>query len=200
MRPHYSILTPPASEPVSYDEAADQLHVDSDADVQHINALIPVAREWVESLTGRASMETTYKLTARTWCDIMPESWSSEIPLRRSPLVSVTSVKYIASGDTALTTLDTADYYVLTGTEPGAVQLATGIRPSLADRADAIQITFIAGNDDSSLVSPMFRHAIKMLVANLYEQRTPLAPVNMQEIPWTLRGIIDNLKLGGYVA
>ena len=200
MRPQYSIVTQPASEPISYDEAADHLRVDSVEDREYLEALIPAAREWVESLTGRVGMVATYKLTARRWCDIMPEKWRLEIPLRRTPLLSVTSVKYYASGETTLTTMSTDDYIVVTDSTPGLVELEDGVMPATEDRADAIQIEFTAGYSDAADIPALFRHSVKMLVANLYEQRSPIAAVSMQDIPWTLRGILENLKVGGHVA
>jgi hypothetical protein len=43
----------------------------------------------------------------------------------------------------------------------------------------------------------MSRHAIKMLVANFYEQRVPLAFASSTEIPYTLRALIETQKIGG---
>lgn len=200
MRPQISIVTQPTSEPISYDEAAEHLRVDSADDMDYLEALIPAAREWVEGITGRVGMVTTYKLTARRWCDIMPETWRMEIPLHRTPLLAVSSVQYYASGESSLTTMSADDYLVITDTTPGMIELDDGVMPATEDRADAIQITFSAGHADAANVPALFRHAVKMLVANLYEQRSPIAAVSMQDIPWTLRGILENLKVGGHIA
>lgn len=200
MRPQYSIVTQPASEPISYDEAAEHVRVDSVDDRDYLEALIPAAREWVESITGRVGMVTTYRLTARRWCDIMTEARRLEIPLLRSPLAAVSSVKYYASGETSLTTMSADDYIVVTATTPGIVELDDGALPATEDRSDAIQIEFTAGHADAADIPALFRHAVKMLVANLYEQRSPIAAVSMQDIPWTLRGILETLKVGGHVA
>ena len=213
MRPQYSIVSQPISEPITYAQAADHLRVDSQADVNYITDLIPVAREYVDGLTGRVSAATTHKLTADSWQSlfegpsplgadfndpiygVMPRNGNQQvIPLWRTPLVSVSSVKYYANGDTVLTTMDTADYIVVTGSEPGRIQILDGL-PALDDRIDAVQITFIAGNATPNAVH---RHAIKLMVAHLYETRTPIAFASAVEIPHTLKDLITNQKTGGF--
>ena len=88
----------------------------------------------------------------------------------------------------------TTDYRVVTGAEPGRIQLVSS-PPSVDDRIDAIQITFIAGNNCPPAMS---KHAIKMLTANYYDQRAPIAFASTTEIPYTLKSLIENQKIGGY--
>ena len=211
MRPQYSIVTQPASEPITYEQAADHLRVDSTADVQYITDLIPVAREYVDSITARASGQTTFRLIAESWQSLFEAiSPTGEvyldphygltsrnvskqiIPLWRTPLISVSSVKYYI--DDVLTTLSTAEYNVITSAEPGRIQI-TGSLPAVDDRADAIQINFVAGNQSPPAV---LRHCVKMLVAHLYENRMPVAFASCSQIPFTLQELINNQKTGGF--
>jgi len=213
MRPQYSITSQPISEPITYAQAAEHLRVDSTADVCYLTELIPVAREYVDGITGRVSAATTYQLTADSWqalfgdpppvggCYRDPLYGSTScggatqvIPLWRTPLVSVSSVKYYAPGEATLTTMGAADYIVQTTSEPGRVQIP-GSLPAVDDRVDAIHITFIAGNSTPNAVH---RHAIKLMVAHLYENRTPIAFATPSEIPYTLRDLITNQKTGGF--
>ena len=194
MRPQYSTTVEPHSEPITLAQASDHLRVDSTDDQSYISDLISVAREYFDSVTGRASAETTYLLTAESWWDLVACPSTYEIPIFRSPLASVASVQYYASGDTVLTTMPTTDYRVITGAEPGRIQLVSS-PPAVEDRIDAIQITFIAGNNCPPAMS---KHAIKMLVSNYYDQRAPIVTGTIAtEIPYTLKAIIENQKIGG---
>jgi len=195
MRPQYSTSVAPNSEPITLAQASDHLRVDSTDDQIYISDLISVAREYFDSVTGRASAEATYTLTAESWENIISCSATYEIPIYRAPLVSVSSVKYYAPDESSLTTMETTAYRVVTGAEPGRIQLISS-PPSVDNRIDAIQITFVAGNDSPPAMS---KHAIKLLTANYYDQRAPIVTGTIAtEIPYTLRSLIDNQKIGGH--
>ena len=133
-------------------------------------------------------------MTADAWHTL---SWSElgNIPLRRTPLVSVSSVQYYAPDEDTLTTLDPSEYRVITTTEPGRIELVDS-PPDNDCRGDAVQIEFVAGV--SANTSATQKHAIKLLVAHLYEQRAPVAFSSCEEIPFTLRALIENQKVGGF--
>jgi uncharacterized phiE125 gp8 family phage protein len=199
MRPYYSIVTPANNFPVSYQEAADQLRVDSMADMDYIDALIAVACEYVESVTGRVGSRSTWQATADSWDALTNERSDKTVRLARSPLVSVSSVKYYAPDGVALTTLSTNDYRVITASEPGMIQPVDDW-PEVDDRADAIQIQFLAGEADGCSPPAVWKHAVKMLVAHLYEERKPVAFASCQEIPFTLQNLIENQRIEGRFA
>lgn len=206
MRPHYTITSSPASEPITAEQAADHVRIDSTDDLAYVRDLVSVAREYFDSMTGRSSAQISYLLTASKWSDLFDKTPSASnratprdlcaIPLFRTPLISVESVKYYAPDADALTTMSASDYRVATATEPGIVQLKEA-PPETADRVDAIQIAFTAGSDCTPAMS---KHAIKMLVAHFYEQRTPVAFTSVQQIPFTLQAIIDNQRVRGHFA
>lgn len=213
MRPQYSIVTQPAAEPITLSEASAHLRVDSADDATYITDLIPVAREYIESVTGRVSNATTFRLIAHSWQDLFaPAEYRTPcyidpkyglagltlykiIPLFRTPLISISSVKYYAPDDAALTTMSGSDYRAITGAEPGLLQIV-GDLPSIDDRPDAIQIEFVAGASGST--SATDKHAIKLLVGHLYENRMPIAFSSCHDIPFTLQTLIQNQKIGGY--
>lgn len=199
MRPQYSISERSAIEPVSYKEAADQLRVDSEADMDYIDALISVAREYVENVTGRVGMRSTWVCTADSWSSLTLGRADQTIRLGRAPLVSVSSVKYYAPDATVLTTLSTDDYRVITAADLGILQPVDDW-PDVDDRADAIQITFVAGQADGCSPPPGWKHAVKMLVAHLYEERKPVAFASCQDIPYTLTHLIESHRMEGRFA
>ena len=200
MIPHYTLAAPPESEPISYDELAAHVRVDSVDDMEYLQGLISVAREYVESVTGRASLVGTWRVVAKSWKDLIQSDCFApySIPIGRSPLVSVASVKYYAPDSEALTTASSTLYRVITGTEPGFIQFLAE-PPVHEDRPDAIQITFTAGHADPDLTPAVLRHAIKMLACHLYENRMPVAFASCSEIPYTLKTLLENQKVGGWV-
>jgi hypothetical protein len=83
---------------------------------------------------------------------------------------------------------------VVTAAEPGIVQLVDS-PPSVDDRADAIEIVFTAGDEDADA---MHKHAIKMMVAQLYENRMPVAFASCSKIPFTLEDLLTAQRVGGW--
>lgn len=199
MRPQYSIVTRSEMEPVSYKEAADQLRVDSTDDMEYIDALIPVAREYVENVTGRVGNRSTWMLTADSWESLTLGRNDQTIRIGRAPLVSVSSIQYYAPDATSLTTLSTDDYRVITAADLGIIEPVDDW-PDIDDRADAIQITFVAGHADGCQPNPGWKHAVKMLVAHLYEERKPVAATSLSDIPYALTHLIEQQRMEGRFA
>lgn len=196
MRPQYTILAAPASEPVTASQMMAHSRVDSEDDLATLEALISVAREYVDAVTGRVSVAHTFRLTAATWPDLL-EGEPSTARIYRAPLVSVQSVSYYAPGSSTLTVMDAAAYRVVTGYEPGMIQFL-GTLPVLDDRPDAIRIDITAGH--SPAPPAMHRHAVKLLTAHLYEQRTPLAFSSVADLPYSLTTLIQAQKIAGWSA
>jgi uncharacterized phiE125 gp8 family phage protein len=187
--------------PVSYTEAAEHLRVDSSDDRDYIEELISAATQYIEGVTGRATTSTTYTLVSPSWESILDaDTGGSWIPLNRFPLISVSSVEYIAEDETEPTTMDSGDYTALILTQPGGVKLPDTLPDINPDRPDAIRITFTAGYDNAYDLPPLMRHAIKLLVAQWYENRVPVAGVLLHKIPYTLSDIINNQRVKGFFA
>ncbi len=95
MRPHYILASAPVTEPVSLDQATEHLRVDSEDDTAYIESLIPVAREFVESITGRVCGLSTWRLTADSWASATM-GCDYDIPLFRTPLSPLHRLRYIS--------------------------------------------------------------------------------------------------------
>lgn len=198
MRPHYSLTVAPYNEPVTLAQVTAHVRVDSTDDQEYIADLIPVGREFVDSVTGRVSVECTWKVTAASWAALMEESCDTA-KIYRTPLVSVSSVKYYAPDATSLTTMPTTDYRVITGYEPGMIQFIEDL-PSIHERMDAIQITLVAGYEYDTTPA-ILKHAVKMVVANMYENRVPvITGMTATEMPQSLNTLIQNQRVGGWFA
>lgn len=199
MRPHYSTVSRPVPEALEYAAAADHLRVDSAADISYIESLIAVACDYVGEVTCRIGTQTTLLCVADSWDALTLGNVDGTIKLGRVPLVSVSSIKYYAPDGVALTTLSANDYRVITTTEPGILQPVDDW-PDVDDRADAIQITFVAGHSQGNPAPPTWQHAAKMLIAHLYEERKPIAFTSCEEIPYTLKNLIEHNRIEGRFA
>jgi len=197
MRPYYSITTQPESEPLAYPQASDHLRVDSEDDMAYIEALIGVAREYVESATGRVGTTQTLLAQAASFFDFSPYG-NGLLRIGRSPVQSIESISYYPADGGALIEMDVADYRVMTAAEPAIIQHVT-TWPETALRIDAVQISFVAGHSDENPAPPGFLHAIKMLVAHLYEERKPIAFAMPKELPFSLAHLIDMQRVEGRV-
>lgn len=173
----------PEYEPVTLAQMKDHLReFDSVTDMDStITELIIAGREWVESFTGRALIEQTWRLTlepnqsfsadATSTSSLVvggfPDKRTNEHLLRRSPVLEITGVVSIDSAGAE--TEIAADTYALrlaTSKAPKIVLLNGGTWPT-----DTIQITFKAGYVDD-VVPKRFKQAIKLWVEANYDRDT----------------------------
>lgn len=200
MNKFYTRTVEPTDEPIEVADALNFLRAD-ESEAERIAGLIAVAREVVEDFTGRALMAQTWKLTADVWptgCGMKGRT----LLLERTPLASVTSVKYYACGGSVQTTMDADMYIVQTGATPGRLVLAADESwPDLEDRPDAIEVTFTAGYASAAVVPATLRHAISLLVSNFYDLRAPLNIGNIvNELPFNLKHLLESQRVGGWSA
>jgi uncharacterized phiE125 gp8 family phage protein len=208
----YSLAVAPTFEPISFDEMADHLRLIDDTDEEYVTGLIAVAREYVEGVTGRVAVSSTYRVVAQSWADLksinerMPFfrtslTTSELIPLFRTPLISITSIKYYPPGVTTQTTLSSTNYSAIVTTSPGQIFIPSSvILPDVEEeRPDAIEILFVAGHSTIGEVPATLRHAIKLLAAHFYETRQPvITGTIVAAMPYTLTNLILNQRVGGF--
>lgn len=181
------LVTPPASEPVSLDEAKAHCRVDiSDEDDLFSDDLIPSARQYLEGAMRRAFISQTWRLNLDEWPDC------DEIELPYAPLQSVSSVVYLdKNGDS--TTWDSANYIVDADSEPGRIVLASGVSwpGETLYPANPIQITFVAGYGDATDVPAYVKRAMKLLIGHWYEHREAAIDGSpLREIPLAVDSLI----------
>jgi uncharacterized phiE125 gp8 family phage protein len=155
----------PAVRPVSLEEAKDHVGAaEYDDDDRKLEGYIDAAVAYIE-IFGQALITQTWKVKLCTWpCD------GIRLPL--GPVQSITTVKYYNSVNSQAT-LSAANYALYTDALGPYVGWLHGYSvPSLYPRADAIEVTFVAGYGSApeSVPAPI-RHAILMLVGHWYENR-----------------------------
>ena len=160
------LTTPPATEPVTLDEAKAHLKVDTTDDDTLIGTLISAARSKAEWNTGRAFITQGWTFAADGW----PADNVFELPF--PPMQSVTSVTAYALDDTA-TVLDPSAYQVDMVSAPARLTLKAAASPPVNLRGlNAVEIVFTAGYGDSeSDVPALIREAILEIVADMYVNR-----------------------------
>lgn len=159
------LVTAPSVEPVTLAEAKAHCRIDEDTDNAVVTALIAAARALAETYTRKAFTTQTWQL----FLDAFPAC--NEIELPRPPLASVTHIKAYSDADAA-TTFSAANYFVDTASTPGRIVLRDGASwPDAARVANAVEIQFVAGQSDVSLISPAIKNGILQLANWLYEHR-----------------------------
>lgn len=194
------LVTGPAIEPITLAEAKSYLRIDDEDQDTEVLRLIATAREFVEEQTGRALITQTWRLTLDRW-PTGPGAASRTIVLDRSPLASVTSVQYYPDGSGTLSTVDAADYHVLTPRDiAGRVILDVDSDwPDVDDRPDAVQITYVSGGALST-AKPILRQAVLLTVSHMYEHRGAINVGNIvNELPFSLKHLIESQRVGGWI-
>jgi uncharacterized phiE125 gp8 family phage protein len=187
------IATAATALPVSLDEARQQVGVAEDTHHDaKLSGLIDAATEYVQTHTGRQLINATFDfyLDAFPYCD-------SYILLPRSPLVSITSVKYVNESDGVLTTWSSANYAAVTSREPGMVALAyqTAWPSSVRFLPESVVIRFVAGYGATALTVPVrAKQAILLLVSHWFTNREPVGRAG--EIVHTLDALLEQLRVG----
>lgn len=188
-----SLVTAPASEPVSRSDVKTYMRVDTTADDDLIDALIVTARQDAEKYTGRAFISQTWRMFINEWsCQLvsgieggiyaeLPYWYYDrknpsyvEVPL--APLTSVTHIKTYDDSDTA-TTFASSNYqvsaYAGEAAPRGRITLrSTGQLPTPTRNMDGIEIQFVAGYGSNATDVPrVIRTAIMAEVAFRYTHR-----------------------------
>lgn len=161
-----NIITPPASEPISLDEARTQCRIAADDTSEDtlLALYVKAAREAAEHELGRA-------LVSQTWEQTLDAFPAGEIQLGKPRALSITSVQYIdTAGD--LQTLSPSAYTLDAATSPGWLLPAVDTSwPDSADVVNAVRIRFVAGYGAASDVPAAVRQWMLLTVATMYAQR-----------------------------
>lgn len=196
-----TLTSEPASEPVTVAELRAWVRQDQTTDDAVLESLGKAARSMVEKLAGRQLVTATWVLSLDGfpwpggWAfleapTIFPDPHTIRVP--KAPLQSVTSVQYYDLGDT-LQTLDAGTYVVDAATDPGRIFLAMNkVWPVTRLRPAAVRITFVAGYGAAGSVPEEAKLAIKMAVANWYENRGEAA----SELPMASKALLHQLWNG----
>jgi len=195
------VVTPPGSEPITLDEAKLHLRVSGTDDDAYIQGLVTAVRQHLEKIENRCFMTQTLRMQLDSFPDLPNATLKFFIPtysvesylaraislmsgplrLMRSPVQSVTSVKYLDANGVLQTLTQNPGaglpgYIVDTDSEPTRLAPANNLPwpVTLAQQA-AVQVLYVAGYTSADLVPETEKHKLKLLISELYENREPIS-------------------------
>lgn len=182
-------ITAPAVEPLTIAEAKLHCRVDGSDEDALITALIVAAREQAEHETGRA-------LVTQTW-ELVHDEFPEAFVLRRAPIQSVTSIKYLDDATGAEQTLDPADYLLDKDSEPGYVVPAYGKAwPATWPVPNAVRVRYVCGYGLAAAVPVAIKQWMLLAIGTMYAQRETFVTGQIGSIPdrfWA--GLLDPYRL-----
>lgn len=186
------LVTPPAEQPISLEEAKRHLRVDFDDDNEIIEAFITAAVDFVDGpggYLGRALIDQTWDY----YFDEFPATGPIEIPL--PPLIEILGVFYT---DADGTEQEFSSYSSNMPGNPGKVYLPSGGSwPSIQSVSDAVRVRFRAGYLDQNASPPVesvpgsIKSAILIYIGNLYANReSVVVGQTVATVPWAAEQLL----------
>jgi uncharacterized phiE125 gp8 family phage protein len=179
------LLTPPAVEPVTLEEALEQCHADEGIEDAWFQKRIKAGRQKAEGRTRRALITQVFELTL----DVFPES---EIVLPRPPLQEVLSCN-VVDVEGAEHSVALEDLIIDTSSQPGRICLAEGRSwPNVTLRKiGGIKIQYVAGYGNTpARVPEEFKDAILLYVAHSWNNRSGELP-----FPKTFNDLLETKRI-----
>jgi len=172
LRPNaISVVSVPAVEPVSLQEAKFYLHVSDTASDDLISSMIVAARVWCETKTRRAFVTQTIEQRFDRW----PVRGCGYI-LTKAPVASISTV-YLDTNE-AEQTLDGALLTLSTASGPAAGRATVEPVSSFAfpllslNSIDPVRVRAVCGYGNAAAVPAGIKAAIQLMVADMFEQRS----------------------------
>jgi uncharacterized phiE125 gp8 family phage protein len=179
------VVVPPASEPISLEEARLHLKLDviggTNPDDALIERLISAARKWAEKLTGLALGEQTWEVAL----DDFPFIATDALP--GGPVSEILSVKYREDAAGTETTLASSRYYLDAFT--GSVSLAYGQSwPSARVVPSGVRILYTVGAEP---VDDDVRAAMLLVIGHLYANRENSSGTQVYSVPMGAESLLS---------
>ena len=161
----YQITVQPAEEPITLVEAKAHLRVDFADEDGYINTLIVTGRKFCEQYTNRVFITQTWRQNLDWFPNV--------IKLKVNPIVSLTSLKYIDTTENQVTITDNADNFQKDFlSDVGSIHEGlVNAFPSVGNTINPIEIITVCGYGAAADVPDDIKHAIKLMVSHLYENR-----------------------------
>lgn len=181
------VITEPAFEPLTLQEAKDHLRITHALEDSLITLAITTARMMAESYTQRALCSKTLEYHGNGF------GYFIELPY---PVVSsVTSVKY-DDADGVEQTLAATEYDVHLLNEPALVVRGYGKSwPATRDQLNCVRIRYVAGYANHAAIPSPIKSALLLIIGHLYENREELSAVKMEELPLGSKALLNPCRI-----
>jgi uncharacterized phiE125 gp8 family phage protein len=159
------VITPPVDFPITLGGARDFLQVTDTSEDALINFILASAVDYAEQYMQRALMPRTILESFSCWP-------SEGHYLRWNPLLDISHIKYYDEAG-ILQTLSPSQYTHYTSQDIACLLLRPSvIFPQVADRPDAIQVTYRAGYEPTGTIPGSIYHAICLELRHGFDFRT----------------------------
>jgi uncharacterized phiE125 gp8 family phage protein len=174
-----SLITAPTVEPISVEEAALHCRITPQDEYSYLQTLITAARKRLENVCWSAFVTQTWKY----WLD----SFNPQKAIPRSPLISVSWLKYIASDGAEPTTVASTVYETAEQNGISFLRLKYNQTwPSRRGYYDDVTLQVVCGyGATADSVPEPIRHALKLYVGHLYMNRGD-EPAELPKPIWDL--------------
>ncbi|HVV63289.1 MAG TPA: head-tail connector protein [Pseudolabrys sp.] len=181
------LLTAPAVEPLSLDEAKAFLRVDTTDEDGVIGALIAGSRIHIEAQTRRALITQSWRLSLDSW------PVDGRLPVRPAPLQTLDAARiYDESGATHA--IDTQAFVLDLGSS--ALAFAPWALPAPGRVVSGIELDVTVGYGDAATDVPEpLRQALRLLVAHWYENRGLVASGSVSALPVNIAALIAPYRM-----
>jgi uncharacterized phiE125 gp8 family phage protein len=158
-----TLLVGPASEPLSLAEAKEWLRIDAADEDDLVSALIVSARLLVEERARRLLIAQTWRIYRDAW----PNDRSIALPL--APIAGLSAIRVRDAAGVA-SEIDAASYALAAASDPARL-VFTLAPPAPGVAANGIEIDVVAGYGEASAVPAPLRQAMRLIIANWWENR-----------------------------
>jgi len=183
------LLSGPAVEPLTVDEARAYLRVETNDEDALIGALIIGSRIHVEAQTGRALITQSWQLSLDAWPD------NGRIGVVPAPLRTLDAARiYDSDGDTHA--LDTQAFVPDAGAS--TLVVLPWLLPAPGRIAGGIELDVTVGYGDAATDVPeALRQAVRLLVAHWYENRGVVATdtTRVAPLPSTITALLAPYRM-----
>ncbi len=176
----YKLITPPAAEPLTLDEARLHLRVDGIDENGYITSLIVVARMAAEAATGRALMP-------QIW-EYVDDDFDDEIVLAHPPVVGIVSFSYIDYAG-ASASLGQADYVLDDYETPPRLKPAyLKCWPIARNEPSSVKVRYTTGYANAAAVPAPIKQWMLLAIGDMYARRE-----RSSDKPAVAQGFVDTL-------
>lgn len=159
----------------------------------YVSGLVKSARRWIENTYGLA-------LVTQTWDGSFDEfPWDDgKIVIPKYPLQTITSVTYYDDDLSTSTVFSSTKYQVDTAKRPPRIVIKDGESwPTDSLRlSSGVVVRFVAGYGAASAVPEDIKHAIKLLVGQLYTHREPeVTDATIARVEFAVDSLLSDYKL-----
>ncbi len=181
------LLTAPAVEPVSLDEAKAFLRVETSDDDDVIAALVAGARIHVEAQTRRALITQSWRISADAW------PADGRLPVLPAPLQSLSAAR-VYDSDNNTHDVDGQTFVLDLG--GSALCFAPWAPPAPGRLSLGIEVDVVVGyGDAASDVPEPLRQAIRLLIAHWYENRGLMREAGTAVLPQNVAALIGPYRV-----